>query len=76
MRALQFSQILGEDEQTRDRCFKFLGAKLKQLGKETITDEVEAFIVEQLKKISQVIGQIILSITDWALMEIFMRFDL
>lgn len=55
IQSLQFSQILGEDELTRDRCFKFLGAKLKQLGKETITDEVEAFIVEQLKKISQVI---------------------
>lgn len=54
-RELQFSQILGDDELTRDRCFKFLGAKLKQLGKETITEEIEAFIVEQLKKILQVI---------------------
>lgn len=50
----QFSQILTGDELTRDRCFKFLAIKLKQLGKEIITDEIEAFIIEELKKILQV----------------------
>lgn len=53
----QFSQILTGDELTRDRCFKFLGAKLKQLGKELITEEVETFIVEEIKKILQVISE-------------------
>lgn len=42
------------DELTRDRCFKFLGIKLKQLGREVITDEIEAYIIEELKKILQV----------------------
>ncbi|XP_055295785.1 apoptosis inhibitor 5 homolog [Sitodiplosis mosellana] len=48
-----FSQILTGDELTRDRCFKFLGVKLKQLGKEIITDEIEAFIIEEVKKVLQ-----------------------
>lgn len=38
----------------RERCFKSLEAELKQLGKETITDEIEQFIDEQIKIISQV----------------------
>lgn len=40
---------------TRDRCFKFLSLKLKQLGRDVITDDVETFITTELKKISQVI---------------------
>lgn len=51
----QFSQILTGDELTRDRCFKFLTLKLKQLGRDVITDDVETFITTELKKISQVI---------------------
>lgn len=51
---MQFTQILTGDEVTRDRCFKFLGVKLKQLEKEVLTDDVETFIIEELKKVLQV----------------------
>lgn len=45
----QFSQVKSDDELTRERCLKFLGTRLKQLEKEIITEEIENFIVEQLK---------------------------
>lgn len=38
---------------TRERCFKFLNIKLKQLGKEIITDETENFLIEKFKEILQ-----------------------
>lgn len=51
---LQFSQINGGDELTRDRCLKYLQAKLKKIDKELLTAEVEAFVIAELKKVLQV----------------------
>lgn len=39
---------------TRDRCFQFLGVRLKRLYKPVFTDDVEALIIEELKKVLQV----------------------
>lgn len=53
--SLQFSQIHNGDELTRDRCLKYLQAKLKKADKEVITAEIEAFLVDEVKKVLQVI---------------------
>lgn len=48
------SQILTGDETTRDRCFKFLSTKFRNLGSEIITKEVEEYMITDIKKILQV----------------------
>lgn len=48
------SQILTGDETTRDRCFKFLSTKFKNLGSDIITKDVEEFLITDIKKILQV----------------------
>lgn len=51
-----FSQIqqAQDNELVRERCFKFLSTKIKHIGKEFITSEVEAYIVAECKKVLEV----------------------
>lgn len=51
---VQFSQINGGDELTRERCLKYLQAKLKKIDKELINAEVETYVIDELKKVLQV----------------------
>lgn len=49
-----FSQILTGDEATRERCFKFLSTRFRNLGADVITAEVEEHMITDLKKILNV----------------------
>ncbi|MEE6520855.1 hypothetical protein FKM82_018802 [Ascaphus truei] len=46
-----FSQILQGDDIVRERAIKFLSAKLKTLGEEVLTKEVEDLIFSESKKV-------------------------
>lgn len=48
-----FCQIQTGDEAIRDRCFKFLSSKFKNLGVDVITKDVEDFMIAEIKKIVQ-----------------------
>lgn len=48
-----FTQIASGDETTRERCFKFIAAKLFSMGHEVITKDVEEYLIEEIKKILQ-----------------------
>lgn len=49
-----FSQILTGDEATRSSCFKFVQTKIRNLGTEVVTKEIEEFMISEIKKILQV----------------------
>lgn len=44
------------NENVRERCIKFLGTKVKQLGKEVINKEAEDLIITECKKVLEVIN--------------------
>ena len=44
-----------EDELVRERCIRFVHAKLRSLGSQIFTPEVEALILAEAKKVLQVI---------------------
>ncbi|XP_058818213.1 apoptosis inhibitor 5 homolog isoform X2 [Topomyia yanbarensis] len=46
-----FSQIVSGDEPTRYRNFQFILNKLMKIGPEVITNEVEDFVIAEIKKI-------------------------
>jgi hypothetical protein len=47
-----FGQILQGDEVVRERAIKFLIEKLKMLPEDMLTKEVEAYVVDESKKVS------------------------
>lgn len=50
-----FTQIASGDEGTRERCFKFIATKLFAMGPSVVTKEVEDFLIEEIKKVLQVL---------------------
>ncbi|KAL5279095.1 API5 family protein [Megaselia abdita] len=48
-----FSQITSGNELTRERCFKYIAAKVLTIGPTVLTKEIEDFIIQEIKKILQ-----------------------
>nr|CAD7266999.1 unnamed protein product [Timema shepardi] len=48
-----FSQIINGDDLIRERCIKFVTSKIKSLGHEVITKEVEDYLITECKKVLQ-----------------------
>lgn len=48
-----FTQIMGEDDQARERAIKFLETKVKTLPEDTNEKDVEEYFVTQCKKVLQ-----------------------
>ncbi|XP_047003170.1 apoptosis inhibitor 5 [Schistocerca americana] len=46
-----FSQIFGENELGREKCIKFLNAKIKVLGRDVIDKEAEDILISECKKV-------------------------
>lgn len=46
-----FSQATSGTDLTRERCFKYIAAKVLTLGPTVITKEIEDFIIQEIKKI-------------------------
>lgn len=49
-----FNQILTGEDIVREKCIKFMSTKVKQLGSEVLTKEVEDVLIENCKKVLQV----------------------
>lgn len=49
-----FAQIINGDDGTREKCIKFLAAKLKFIGREIINEETEDLLISECKKVLQV----------------------
>ena len=50
-----FSQITTGDEATREKSFKFIASKVMSMESPIMTKELEDFIIEEIKKVLQVI---------------------
>lgn len=46
-----FTQIMGDDDQARERAIKFLETKVKSLPEDTTEKDVEEYFVTQCKKV-------------------------
>ncbi|KAL0272798.1 UNVERIFIED_CONTAM: hypothetical protein PYX00_005636 [Menopon gallinae] len=51
--AVLFSQILSGEDYVREKCMKFLTVKVKNLGKDIITQDVEDYMIMEIKKVLQ-----------------------
>lgn len=49
-----FMQILNGEDGIRERCIKFLGSKLKSLGRDIMTKDTEDALISECKKVLQV----------------------
>lgn len=49
-----FIQILNGEDGIREQCIKFLGTKLKTLGRDIITKDTEDVLISECKKVLQV----------------------
>ena len=46
-----FAQILGDDDNIREKAIKFLGTKIKTLPEDTIDKDCEEYLVSECKKV-------------------------